>query len=163
MKIIFLTQFQVCTSTITNISTDDKDEEIAKLQQEKNEICSENETLRSELASQLQVIEDYEQKQMAYSSTSTLVGSSIVSNPDKLEQSLNEAQSKISELLKVKEKYAEVSAEKSMMAMNMSEMKEEMNLLTLQTKTATACALIPIAVVLFAVMVSYFPSIFQLD
>ena len=112
------------------------------------------------MASQLQVIEDYEQKQMAYSSTSTLVGSSIVSNPDKLEQSLNEAQPKISELLKVKEKYAEVSAEKSMMAMNMSEMKEEMNLLTLQTKTATACALIPIAVVLFAVMVSYFPSIF---
>ena len=137
--------------------------EIAKLKEDNEKVSAENQTLKSELASQLKVIEDLEQKQMAWSSASTLVGSSIIANNpnnEKLEQSLNEAQAKISELLKVKEKYAEVSAEKSALAMNMSEMKEEMNLLTMQTKTATACALIPIAVVIFAVMMSYFPSIF---
>ena len=150
-------------------------EEIAKLIEEKEKVCVENETLRAELASHLQVIEDYEQKQMEFSSTSTLIGSSIqvinpttgngnnedginTSNPQ-IEQSLTEAQAKISELLKVKEKFAEVSAENSSLSLNMSEMKEEMNLLTLQTKTATACALIPIAVVIFAIMMSYF-SIF---
>ena len=148
-------------------------EEIAKLIEEKEKVCVENETLRAELASHLQVIEDYEQKQMEFSSTSTLIGSSIqvinpttgngnnedginTSNPQ-IEQSLTEAQAKISELLKVKEKFAEVSAENSSLSLNMSEMKEEMNLLTLQTKTATACALIPIAVVIFAIMMSYFP------
>ena len=152
------------TSTTTApVISDEVNDQIAKLKEEQEKVCTENQTLKSELASQLKVIEDLEQKQMASSSASTLVGSAIIaSNPnnEKLEQSLNEAQAKISELLKVKEKYAEVSAEKSALAMNMSEMKEEMNLLTMQTKTATACALIPIAVVIFAVMMSYFPSIF---
>ena len=174
------------SSNITNNSPNndqqadstEKLEEIAKLIEEKENVCVENETLRAELASHLQVIEDYEQKQMEFSSTSTLIGSSIqVINPEnttgngngnndgnsssnpQIEQSLIEAQAKISELLKVKEKFAEVSADNSSLSLNMSEMKEEMNLLTLQTKTATACALIPIAVVIFAIMMSYF-SIF---
>ena len=152
-------------TTTAPVVSDEVNDQIAKLKEEQEKVCTENQTLKSELASQLKVIEDLEQKYMASSSASTLVGSSIIasSNPnneEKLEQSLNEAQAKISELLKVKEKYAEVSAEKSALAMNMSEMKEEMNLLTMQTKTATACALIPIAVVIFAVMMSYFPSIF---
>ena len=162
------------SSNITNNSPNDraddqeKLEEIAKLIEEKEKVCAENETLRADLASHLQVIEDYEQKQiMTSSSTSTLIGSSIqIINPNgggngnpQIEQSLTEAQAKISELLKVKEKFAEVSAENSSLSLNMSEMKEEMNLLTLQTKTATACALIPIAVVIFAIMMSYF-SIF---
>ena len=150
-------------TTTAPVVSDEVNDQIAKLKEEQEKVCTENQTLKSELASQLKVIEDLEQKQMASSSASTLVGSAIIaSNPnnEKLEQSLNEAQAKISELLKVKEKYAEVSAEKSALAMNMSEMKEEMNLLTMQTKTATACALIPIAVVIFAVMMSYFPSIF---
>ena len=160
------------SSNITNNSPNDraddqeKLEEIAKLIEEKEKVCAENETLRADLASHLQVIEDYEQKQiMTSSSTSTLIGSSIqIINPNgggngnpQIEQSLTEAQAKISELLKVKEKFAEVSAENSSLSLNMSEMKEEMNLLTLQTKTATACALIPIAVVIFAIMMSYFP------
>merc|ERR1712012_951527 len=151
------------TTTTAPVVSDEVNDQIAKLKEEQEKVCTENQTLKSELASQLKVIEDLEQKYMASSSASTLVGSAIIaSNPnnEKLEQSLNEAQAKISELLKVKEKYAEVSAEKSALAMNMSEMKEEMNLLTMQTKTATACALIPIAVVIFAVMMSYFPSIF---
>merc|ERR1712008_552526 len=112
------------------------------------------------------MIEDLEQQLkptsesqlMAASSTSTLVGSTVqIPNPannPQLEQSLSEAESKISELLKVKEKFAEVSAENSTLAMNLSEMQQEMNLVT---RTATACALIPLAVVLLAMFAYYFP------
>ena len=133
--------------------------EIAKLKEEKEAVCSENEQLRADLASQLQIIEDYEQKQMAASSTSTLVGSVVAASPNtaQLEKSLNEAEAKISELLKVKEKYAEVSAEKSNLATNLSEMQQEMNLMSLQTKTATFCALIPVAIVFLAILASYVP------
>jgi len=71
-----------------------------------------------------------------------------------LEQSLSEAESKISELLKVKEKFAEVRAENSTLAMNLSEMQQDVNLMT---RTAQACALIPLAVVLLAMLAYYFP------
>ena len=138
----------------------EKDAEIAKLTEEKEQICSENERLRADLASSMQLIEDFEQKQMALSSTSTLVGSTIHNtslNEQKLEKSLLEAESKINELLKVKEKYAEVSAEKSDLVLNLSEMKEEMNLMSLQTKTATACALIPLGIIILAILASYVP------
>ena len=147
----------------------EKDLEIAKLHDEKEQVCSENERLRTDLTSQLQMIEDLEEKVknltaesqlMAASSTSTLVGSTVQivgnstsSNPQ-LEQSLSNAESKISELLKVKEKFAEVSAENSTLATNLSEMQQEMNLMT---RTATACALIPLAVVLLAMFAYYFP------
>jgi len=144
----------------------EKDLEIAKLSDEKEQICSENERLRTDLNSHLQMIEDLEQQLksmsesqlMAASSTSTLVGSTVqIPNPatnPQLEQSLSEAESKISELLKVKEKFAEVSAENSTLAINLSEMQQEMNLMT---RTATACAIIPLVVVLLAMFAYYFP------
>merc|ERR1712088_51563 len=99
---------------------------------------------------------------MAASSTSTLVGSTIstgngngsTGNTNSVNSQLEKAESKISELLKVKEKFAEVSAENSTLAMNLSEMQQEMNLMT---RTATACALIPLAVVLLAMFAYYFP------
>ena len=134
----------------------DKEAEICKLKEEKEAVCSENEQLRADLASQLQLIEDYESKSMAASS-STLVGSMVTKDTAQLEKSLCEAEAKISELLKVKEKYAEVSAEKSNLAMNLSEMQQEMNLMSLQTRTATFCALIPIAIVFLAMLASYVP------
>lgn len=145
-------------ATRAALGSSSEDVEIAKLLEEKETICGENESLRADLESQLAVIEEYEQKQMASSSTSTMVGSSIV-NPHMLEKSLSEAEAKISELLKVKEKYGEVSAEKSSLALNMSEMQDEMNLMTLQTRTATACALIPLAVVIIAICVTYLPFV----
>merc|ERR1719369_1466343 len=107
---------------------------------------------------------------MAASSTSTLVDSvtsevGLVPNPThQLEKSLVDAEAKINELLKVKEKYAEVSAEKSTLAMNLSEMQQEMNLMSLQTRTATICALIPIAIVVLAMLASsipFLPSFFE--
>ena len=147
------------------------DDKIAKLNDEKEQICSENERLRTDLNSHLQIIEDLEQQVksmtdsqlMAASSTSTLVGSTIqiasagngsTGNTNSVNSQLEKAESKISELLKVKEKFAEVSAENSTLAMNLSEMQQEMNLMT---RTATACAIIPLAVVLLAMFAYYFP------
>ena len=154
-------------STPLTEENNEKDLEIAKLTNDKEQICSENERLRTDLDSHLQMIEDLKQQinsmsdsqsLMAASSTSTLVGSTVqIPNPatnPQLEQSLSEAESKISELLKVKEKFAEVSAENSTLAMNLSEMQQEMNLMT---RTATACAIIPLAVVLLAMFAYYFP------
>lgn len=135
-------------------------EEIVRLTQDKETLSSENLQLRADLASHLQVIEDYEQKQMAASNASTLVGSvRYVENPSSegLEKSLCEAEAKISELLKVKEKFAEVSAENSALNCNLSSMQQEMNLMSMQTKTATACAFIPVAIVLLAILASYIP------
>ena len=156
------------SETSENNEIDDK---IAKLNDEKEQICSENERLRTDLNSHLQIIEDLEQQVksmtdsqlMAASSTSTLVGSTIqiasagngsTGNTNSVNSQLEKAESKISELLKVKEKFAEVSAENSTLAMNLSEMQQEMNLMT---RTATACALIPLAVVLLAMFAYYFP------
>merc|ERR1712037_592990 len=148
------------------------DDKIAKLNDEKEQISSENERLRTDLNSHLQTIEDLEQQVksmtdsqlMAASSTSALVVSTIQtgngsgspsgSNTNSVNSQLEKAESKISELLKVKEKFAEVSAENSTLAMNLSEMQQEMNLMT---RTATACALIPLAVVLLAMFAYYFP------
>jgi len=158
------------TSENNEIYIDDK---IAKLNDEKEQICSENERLRTDLNSHLQIIEDLEHQVksmtdsqlMAASSTSTLVGSTIqiasagngngsTGNTNSVNSQLEKAESKISELLKVKEKFAEVSAENSTLAINLSEMQQEMNLVT---RTATACALIPLAVVLLAMFAYYFP------
>ena len=157
----------------TSEENNEIDNKIAKLNDEKEQICSENERLRTDLNSHLQIIEDLEQQVksmtdsqlMAASSTSTLVGSTISagngsgsSTGSNINSSVNsqleKAESKISELLKVKEKFAEVSAENSTLAINLSEMQQEMNLMT---RNATACALIPLAVVLLAMFAYYFP------
>ena len=74
-----------------------------------------------------------------------------------LEQSLNEANDKISELLKVKEKFAEVDTEKTNLANNLSELEEEMDVLSFQTRTATACSMVPLVILVFAIMVAYLP------
>ncbi len=131
-----------------------KEGEVRKLLEDRQVLEAENKRLQSEVSSHLQVIEEYEAA-MQGSSTSTLMNTSSSAN---LEKSLLEAESKISELLKVKEKYAEVNEENSKMATSMSELREEMNLMGWQTKAATVCAIVPVAVVLLAFLVSYLPG-----
>lgn len=84
------------------------------------------------------------------------------SRQEELEQLLQEAERKITELLKIKEKFVEVDAEKSNLALNLSELEEEMDVLSLQTRTATACSLIPLAILVLAVVVAYLPSLSNL-
>merc|ERR1712126_282275 len=79
-----------------------------------------------------------------------------------LEKSLNEANNKISELLKVKEKYAEVDQEKTNLGHNLSELEEEMDVLSFQTRTATAFSVVPLGILLLAIMVAYLPYLSSL-
>ena len=79
-----------------------------------------------------------------------------------LERSLNEANNKISELLKVKEKYAEVDQEKTNLGHNLSELEEEMDVLSFQTRTATAFSVVPLGILLLAIMVAYLPYLSSL-
>ena len=74
-----------------------------------------------------------------------------------LEKSLHEANDKISELIKVKEKYAEVDLEKTNLGNNLSELEEEMDVLSFQTRTATACSMVPLVILVLAIMVAYLP------
>ena len=79
-----------------------------------------------------------------------------------LETSLNEANDKISELLKVKERYAEVDLEKTNLGHNLSELEEEMDVLSFQTRTATACSMVPLVILVLAIMVAYLPYLSSL-
>ena len=79
-----------------------------------------------------------------------------------LEKSLNDANGKISELLKVKEKYAEVDLEKTNLGHNLSELEEEMDVLSFQTRTATACSMVPLVILVLAIMVAYLPYLSSL-
>ena len=79
-----------------------------------------------------------------------------------LEKALNEANNKISELLKVKEKYAEVDQEKTNLGNNLSELEEEMDVLSFQTRTATAFSVVPLGILLLAIMIAYLPYLSSL-
>ena len=79
-----------------------------------------------------------------------------------LEKSLNEANEKISDLLKVKEKYAEVDMEKTNLGNNLSELEEEMDVLSFQTRATTACSMIPLVILVLAIMVAYLPYLSSL-
>ena len=81
---------------------------------------------------------------------------------NQLETSLHEANEKISELLKVKEKYAEVDLEKTNLGNNLSELEEEMDVLSFQTRTATACSMVPLVILVLAIMVAYLPYLSSL-
>jgi len=86
-------------------------------------------------------------------------GSSPERDTAELERSLSEAESKISELLKIKERYAEIDAERSNLAANLSLRESEISELTLQSRTATACSVLPLALLVFAIIVAYLPSL----
>jgi chromosome segregation ATPase len=91
-----------------------------------------------------------------YGNTCNNMNESVELN--QLELSLNEANDKISELLKVKERFAEVDTEKTNLANNLSELEEEVDVLSFQTRTATACSMIPLVILVFAVIVAYLPQ-----
>ena len=79
-----------------------------------------------------------------------------------LERSLCDAESKISELLKIKERFSEVDAERTNLAANLSELETEMADLSLQTRTATAFSIVPLAILVCAIIVAYLPSLSSL-
>ena len=93
--------------------------------------------------------------------TSTAVPSSdlnVSSSSSCLNSSLPpETEERINQLLKVKEKFVEISQDKSQLEQSFQELEKEVETLTLQSQTATACCLIPLAIIILAVIIAYLP------
>lgn len=84
--------------------------------------------------------------------------SSLTMTADSSSSSSNPAiEERINQLLKVKEKFVEISADKSQLEQSFQELEKEVETLTLQSQTATACCLIPLAILVLAVIIAYLP------
>ena len=53
----------------------------------------------------------------------------------------------------------QIDAERSNLAANLSLRESEISELTLQSRTATACSVLPLALLVFAIIVAYLPSL----
>jgi hypothetical protein len=109
-----------------------------------------NERLQAELRL------DQEEKPLNLSSASERFDHSSSSSED-LNRSLQEAEDKITALLKVKEKFAEVSQHKTELELNLSRLESDVEALSLQSQAATACSVIPLAILLLAIIIAYLP------
>ena len=74
-----------------------------------------------------------------------------------LESALLEADTKISDLLRVKEKFAELSEESFNQTLNLTELESEFDTLNFQSRVSTCLAVFPLLVLCFAVVVAYLP------
>jgi len=75
-----------------------------------------------------------------------------------LEQSLEEKEEKIAKLLHVKERLVSVESEKSLLESDVSNLEEELSLLSALGRGLTACTLGPLLVLLVAVVLAFLPS-----
>jgi len=83
--------------------------------------------------------------------------SSATSEVSVLEQSLEEAETKIASLLKMKEKLVIVQAENSQLELDVSNLEEELSTMSAVSRALTACTLAPLLVMVVAVVVAFLP------
>jgi len=135
--------------------------QLAKLTSEKETLANDNKVLKDNAGKYESLLKECQESvnDKSQGRLETTGESDIIIN---LEKSLNEANNKISELLKVKEKYAEVDLEKTNLGHNLSELEEEMDVLSFQTRTATAFSVVPLGILLLAIMVAYLPYLSSL-
>jgi hypothetical protein len=74
-----------------------------------------------------------------------------------LERALQESENKISELLRVKEKFAELSEEKLNQTLSLNELEEQVDTLSFQSRIATSLAVFPLLVLFLAIFAAYLP------
>jgi len=87
------------------------------------------------------------------------LSASSCSDISQLEISLEEAEEKISGLLKVKEKLVIVQAEKSQLEVDVSQLEDELSTLAVASRSLTACTVIPIIVLLVAIVTAFLPVV----
>ena len=136
--------------------------QLAKITSEKETLLIDNERLKLSVEKFQNTVHDSQDKMTREEQRHNLETDLESRDVIELERALNEANEKISELLKVKEKYAEVDLEKTNIGNNLSELEEEMDVLSFQTRTATACSMIPLAILVLALMVAYLPYLSNL-
>jgi len=87
------------------------------------------------------------------------LSASSCSDISQLEISLEEAEEKITGLLKVKEKLVIVQAEKSLLELDVSQLEDELSTLAVASRSLTACTVIPIIVLLVAIVTAFLPVV----
>ncbi|XP_067124660.1 sarcolemmal membrane-associated protein-like isoform X2 [Centruroides vittatus] len=78
---------------------------------------------------------------------------------DSKEKELKEANE---EILLLKEKFAECSTQKANIQRDLDALTEEFKLVTLQTKTVSACSFIPLIILLLAIIIAFYPFLSHL-
>lgn len=78
---------------------------------------------------------------------------------DEREKQLKDANE---EILLLKEKYAECNMQKADIQRDLDSLTEEFKLVTLQTKTVSACSFIPLVILLLAVIIAFYPFLSHL-
>merc|ERR1712240_12529 len=101
------------------------------------------------------------------SSSSLLESSSSLSileqsSTSALEQSLEEAESRIASLLSVKDRLVTVQEEKSRLEVDVSALEEELETLAAASRTLTACTVLPLIVLIIAIVTAFLPLVSQL-
>jgi len=76
-----------------------------------------------------------------------------------VEQALQEAEEKIARLLATRDRLAQVQNENRELEMSVSEMEEEIEMLSVTSRYLTACNLIPVLVMFVAVVIAFLPSV----
>jgi len=87
------------------------------------------------------------------------LSASSCSDISQLEMSLEEAEEKIANLLKVKEKLVVVQAEKTQLELDVSSLEEELSTLAVASRSLTACTVIPLIVLLVAIVTAFLPVV----
>merc|ERR1711934_648641 len=95
-------------------------------------------------------------------SSSSLLLDSPSSTSSALEQSLEEAESRIASLLSVKDRLVMVQEEKSRLDVDVTTLEEELETLATASRTLTACTVLPILVLIIAIVIAFLPFVSQL-
>ena len=70
-----------------------------------------------------------------------------------------EVEDKNVQLIKYKEKCSEINEEKALMETSLKELEKQVESLSMQSQTATACAMVPLGILLLAFIIAYLPTL----
>lgn len=76
--------------------------------------------------------------------------------------SSQDSEEKIVQLLKYKEKCAQISQEKEQLEINLFQLESEVETLAVQNQAATACSIIPLGILLISFIIAYLPFLSSL-
>lgn len=146
----------------------DQEQQLQKQTQDLNQSLPSKEEIESEISEKVSTSEDtfdisnasfdVSHASLDVSNASILDVSNASMEKSVSEVSLVEAEEKIAGLLKLKEKLVKVQAEKVQLKEDLASMEEEISTIISANRSITACAIIPILVMLLAFVVAFFPS-----
>ena len=129
-----------------------------QLEEANQGLCQELDEVRAEKDDALRFAADNAKREETPKKNDMSLSSTYEDDEDRL----REAEEKISQLLKVKERYSELTGEKSVLETSLVELEKEVETLSLQSQLSTACSVFPLALLVVAVIVAYLPMLASL-